>query len=181
MADADMSGGLLGADEVPVLTPEQQVAAVLGRDARRVRQLTWLAAAFWLLTLLTVAGMLWMFDESVMPKAGKLLRDTPGASGRPGDPPPRPDASVEERTVGPLVTYVYVLTYGLVILTAAVGVLALAAVTTLVLVHLTRRATLRQIRVSLQSIAEQLRQMQAARPEGVEDRSAAPPGPKAQR
>lgn len=153
---ADTNAGPVAADE--------QVRAVLDRDARRVRLLTWLTVACWLLALAVVGVMAWGFSQSLMPKTELLYRETPGASGRAGDPPPREGASVEERLVGPIVTHLYVLTYGLAILTGVVGLLTLVAVSTLVLVHLSRRATLRQISVSLQAISEQLRQIQSTRP-----------------
>src|SRR5262245_28895755 len=98
-------------------TADEQVRAVLARDARRVRVLTWATVACWLIALVVVGWMLWGFSHSFMPRTEVLYRETPGASGRPGDPPPRDGASLEERLVGPIVTHVYVLTYGLLTLT----------------------------------------------------------------
>lgn len=153
---ADANTGPRAADE--------QARAVIDRDARRVRLLTWLTIAGWLLALVAVGWMLWGFYAALFPRTEVLYRETPGASGRPGDPPPRDGASAEERIVGPLATHVYVLTYGLAILTGVVGLLTLVAVSTLILVYLSRRVTLRQINLSLQSISDQLQQMQATRP-----------------
>lgn len=161
MADADLGPGLARTAAGPTAA---LTAAVIERDRRWVRRVTWLTAGLWVVTVATVGLLLQSYELSMRPYMRRQLELYREAE-KGGEAGAEADRGLSRR----LTIYTIALTHGTAILAAAVGVLALASVSTLVLVHLTRRATLRQITLSLQAISEQLRQIQASQ--------AKPPGP----
>jgi hypothetical protein len=154
MADADLGPGLTGTAAGPT---GAITAAVVDRDRRWVRRVTWLTAGLWVVTLATVGLLLRTYELSMRPYMRRQMELYHEAE-KGGEAGAHADRALSRR----LTVYTNVLTHGTALLAAAVGVLALASVSTLVLIHLTRRATLRQINLSLQAISEQLRQIQSA-------------------
>jgi hypothetical protein len=158
MADGDFADVLLKAGGISVLTPEQQIGAVLARDARRVRRLTWLTVGIWVVTAtLSVLifslmyGPITSFSFNVK---GELEHELNGKK--------YTERTVAERVLGRFLFIHTQHVFATTLLASAVVLLALSALGTVILVHASRRATLRQISVSLQLISEQLRQIQAA-------------------
>jgi hypothetical protein len=124
---------------------------VLERDRRRVRLVTgmtlvtWLAGLGLVLWALVAAGLL-------MPKHAKLMTDI-----RQGqiDPATRDQVAAYHQQVAMMLT---------VGVGWGVAVLAMAALCTLLLVRVSRQATLRQLNASLLAISEQLQRLQPTAP-----------------
>jgi hypothetical protein len=120
---------------------------ILRRDARRVRVLAVLSVFFWVLTAAGVAAMIWFYFTYLAPRLGAY------AAGR---------ARFERDWDAWLMVAEWAATFVLACLAAFVA----AAVCTVLLVLVTRRATLRQINASLAAISEQLNQLRLPAPGG---------------
>jgi hypothetical protein len=128
--------------------PREQTWRIIDRDRRRVWWISALTIALWAVTVLMV---LWMLVAMglLMPLEAKLRSDADVA--RAGlTPEMRSDAELKSHVMFRMIT---------VGIAFSVGVLALAAGSTVWLVLATRRATLRQINASLLEISEQLKQL----------------------
>lgn len=135
-----------------VLTPEQQIAAVLTRDARRVRRLAWLTVGLWVMTALLIglliAGLFLPITSFARNVQSELKHELEGKAYK--------ERTLEQRVLGRFLSIHGEHLRATSFLAAAVGLLALSALGTVILVHATRRATLRQIQVSLADISAQL-------------------------
>jgi hypothetical protein len=124
---------------------------VLERDRRRVRWLTGMTLVTWLAGLGLV---LWALVAAalLMPKHAKLMMDIQQG---------KIDAATREHVAAFHQQVTMLLTVGV---GWGVAVLAMAALCTLLLVRVSRQATLRQLNASLLAISEQLRQIQPTAP-----------------
>ena len=128
--------------------PREPTMRVLDRDRRRVWWLTAVTIAFWIGALFMVLWML-VALALLMPFEAHLRNEAEVA--RAGlTPAMRAEGELNAHIMSRMIT---------VGITAAVGVLALAAGSTVFLVLATRRATLRQINASLLEISDQLKQL----------------------
>jgi hypothetical protein len=138
-----------------VLTPEQQVAATLARDARRVRLLTWATVLLWAAAVAGVVWLLVVFKMQVIPRL-EVTQAAGERVARQQDRKQAPDPEDVRKLQGWTTSLGMAATVGAAILAAIVGLLALACLGTVLLVFATRRTTLRQIQVSLADISAQL-------------------------
>ena len=126
--------------------PRQQVRGVLRRDKDRLRLLAAVTVLLWLAGLVTTTALIFTSVMKLTPRLNQALRDA-------GKIPANHYQQIET-------TFAYVIGYGATLLAASVGVLALAALGTVLLVFAARRATIRQVNATLIDISEQLRQLQ---------------------
>jgi hypothetical protein len=142
MTEKELGRALLNLDVAPppaAPDPRQLTRQILGRDRRRIRLLAGLAALFW---VLTAAGILCLCPFYVMVVAPRLRAYQAGRAQLAND-------WDDWAMVGEWAAY-WVL--------ACIVSFLLAALCTVLLILLSRRATLRQINASLVAISEQLRQ-----------------------
>jgi hypothetical protein len=151
MTDKDLSRALLDLDArtlAGAADPREATMKILAGDRRRVWWWSAITLTFWILALLMV---LWMLVAMglLMPFEAHL-RD-PAQAARHGMTP-------EMLAQGELNAHIMsrMITVGV---TMSVGILALAAGSTVFLVLTSRRATLRQINASLLEISDQLKQL----------------------
>jgi hypothetical protein len=123
-----------------------QTWRVLERDRRRVWWLTALTIALWSAAILMVLSMLVAF-ALLFPLQAKLREDA-----QLNRLPPEVRATAQEKSQ----VVFQMITVGV---TCSVGLLALAALATVLLVVASRRATLRQVNASLLEISEQLKSL----------------------
>ena len=149
--------------------PADVAAKAIARDARRVRTLTWLTVFLWLAAAAGIAFLLHTYYWRVIPRLNVMtqLGDKIARQEDRGEAPTPEDL---RKLRGWTTSLGMAVTMGAAILTASVGVLALASLGTVLLVFAARRATLRQIQASLADISVQLAEL-AARPPAT----AAPP------
>jgi hypothetical protein len=141
MTEKELGKALLNLDASPaVADPKTLTRTILGRDRRRIRLLAGVATLFWILTAAGVVCFCPFYLQNVAPRlrayhAGRAqLQNDWGAWA----------------TVGEWAAYLVL---------ACVISFVLAAVSTVFLILLSRRATLRQINASLVAISEELRQL----------------------
>jgi hypothetical protein len=148
MTEKDLGRALLAldADKLAGADARQQTWKILECDRRRVWWLTAITIALWAGAILMVFGMLVAFGL-VFPLQAKL-RDPAELARLP--PEMRQDAQFKAQITFQMVT---------VGVTCSVGILAMAALATILLVLATRRATLRQINASLLEISQQLKEL----------------------
>lgn len=125
--------------------PRQQVRDVIRRDRLRIRVLTAVTVILWLAALLTTVVLVWTSIVKLFPRLDKALQDA-------GKIPANHYQQIET-------TFAYVIGYGATLLAASVGVLALAALGTVLLVFTARRATIRQVNATLIDISDQLKHL----------------------
>jgi hypothetical protein len=124
--------------------PREPTMRILDRDRRRVWWWSAITIAFWIAALLMVLSML-VAMGLLMPFEAHL-RD-PAQVARLGTPEKLAEAKLNAHVISRMIT---------VGVTVSVGILALAAGSTVFLVLASRRATLRQINASLLEISQQL-------------------------
>ena len=129
----------------------QQTWKILERDRRRVWWLTAITITLWAAAILMVLAMLVAYGL-VFPLQAKL-RDPAELARLP--PEMRQDAQFKAQVAFQMVTLG---------VTCSVGILAMAALATILLVLASRRATLRQINASLLEISQQLRELRQTSP-----------------
>jgi hypothetical protein len=129
----------------------QQTWRIVQRDSRRVWWLTVLTVVLWAAALVMVLLML-IALALLMPLQAKL--NQPEQLAR-LSPEMQKDAQLSAQITFQMIT---------VGITASVGILSLAAISTVILVLASRRATLRQINASLLEISQQLAQLRPAPP-----------------
>lgn len=154
-----------------VPTNQEIVEMVLHHDRRRIRFLTFLSCFLWLLTAVAVGILLYSFFYSMLPHYAKSqtilkeMRDQKVNVDTWGKQPPNPDQlrlldtsliQAIERTL----TEQIAMSYGVAALTGTVGILGLALLCSLINLTVQRRATLRQIQLSLRQIQDQFIAMQ---------------------
>jgi hypothetical protein len=142
------AGSLLGGPDGRMLTWK-----VLERDRRRVRWLTGLTVAVWLLAAGLVLTALVGFGL-LFPREAKLLRDIEEGK----VPPAQQEQALRTHLIG--------FQKGTLVMTFSVAVLCGAALCTLLLLFFSRRATLRQLNAGLLEVAEQLKRLQPPPPSG---------------
>jgi hypothetical protein len=148
MTEKELGRALLNLSMTPESAapdPRQLTRTILERDRRRIRALAALATLFW---VLTTAGFVCLCPFYVMVVAPRLRAYQGGRANLQND-------WNDWATVGDWAA-------GLVL--ACVICLLLAAVCTVLLILLSRRATLRQINASLMEISEQLKQLRHVPP-----------------
>src|SRR5262249_23587306 len=122
---------------------------------------------FWLLTVLGGVGVLVFYSVFYAPKEKQIIRDYE-SYGHLQDRPQRTTADQEgnhpamtpERALAIHFTMNYVVTKALLVIAVTVIILSCGTLSTLLLVVLNRRVTLRQINYSLAQISEQLKMLQ---------------------
>jgi hypothetical protein len=152
MSDKELGRALLDLDSqklTGIADARQATWRVLERDRRRVWRLTALTVALWAAAIIMVLLMLVAFGL-VFPLQAKL-RDPAEVARLP--PEVQKDAQFAAQV------YFQMVTVGV---TCSVGILAMAALATILLVLATRRATLRQINASLLEISDQLKALRQA-------------------
>jgi hypothetical protein len=148
MTEKDLGRALLNLNVAPAPAapdPRQWTRNILARDQRRVRVLAVLATLFW---VLTAAGVVCLCPFYVMVVAPRLRAYQAGRAHLEHD-------WNDWALVGDWAAY-WIL--------ACILSLLLAAVCTVLLILVSRRATLRQINASLVEISEQLKQLRLAAP-----------------
>ena len=148
MSEQELSRALLNLDGGPPVLPDlkQMTQRVLERDRKSVRRWTVLTFLLWLAALAMVL-LIFVAMGLVMPMQAKVR-----------DGKDKGRVALDDKEVAFLVNQVYpqMLTLGV---AASVGVLGLAALSTLMLVRASRQATLRQVSASLLDISRQLEQL----------------------
>ena len=142
MTERELGRALAGRDAAGGAGPDEVTRRVLERDRRRV---WWAAAVTTLLWVLVGVGLLtvvWYYLTYLHPKVLLHLRT--------GEPLPRDS----EHTWGLVAGYIAAWLGGVFVLVVA------AAVSTVGLVSMSRRATLRQVNASLAEISEALHRLQ---------------------
>jgi hypothetical protein len=131
---------------LPQPSVEQITSKILARDRLKIRivtamtVITWLSAVALILTVLVMLGL-------IFPKQAQLMRDIEQGK-----------LSVEQRTT---IQSVHIVAFQKAALLVAfsVSILAAAALCSLLLTFMIRRATLRQINASLLQISDQLKRL----------------------
>ena len=149
MTDKELSRALLDLDAwmlAGATDPREATMKILNQDRRRVWWWSAITIAFWIGALLMV---LWMLVAMALLMPFEAHLRNPDEVARVGMTPEMlKEAELKAHIVSRMIT---------VGITASVGVLALAAGSTVLLVLASRRATLRQINASLLEISEQLK------------------------
>ncbi|HZY85954.1 MAG TPA: hypothetical protein VFE78_14070 [Gemmataceae bacterium] len=152
MSEKELGKALLNLDALAlagVPDARQQTWQVLERDRRRVRWLTGLTVAVWVLAMLLTLGVLVAFGF-LFPQYALMMHGVEQGK--------LTQAQGQEM----LRAYLMGLQKSLLVLALAVAALTKAALLTVVLVFASRRATLRQLNASLIEIAEQLKRLRPA-------------------
>jgi predicted histidine transporter YuiF (NhaC family) len=131
----------------------QQTWKILDRDRRRVRRLTLVTIAIWLLAVALIVGVLVAFGF-IFPREAQLFEDMQ-----------QREAPAAERAKL-WMTELMAFQKGTLLMAFSIAMLAFAAISTVLLVFASRRATLRQINSSLVEVSEQLKQMRQKSPTG---------------
>src|SRR5262249_5201630 len=148
MTEKELGRALLNLDLTPAPAapdPQQLTRKILDRDQRRIRLLAGLATLFW---ILTAVGIVCLCPFYVIVVAPRLRAYQAGRAQLAND-------WNDWATVGDWAAY-WIL--------ACILSLLLAAVCTVLLILLSRRATLRQINASLAGISEQLKHLRQVPP-----------------
>jgi hypothetical protein len=155
MNEKELGKALLRLDMAPAAAPDprQLTRNILERDQRRVRLLATVAFIFWVLTVAGVGVLLWFYFLHVSPRLGAYVA---------GRRQFREDADV----------WLLVSDATAKIIAACLVGLLLAAVSTVVLILASRRATLRQINANLVEISEQLKLLLQHRAPGAPEATA---------
>jgi hypothetical protein len=152
MSDRDLSKSLLQASmagQPAPLESRDQAAQVLQRDRRRIRLLGGATLLLWLFGACGIAFVLYELSVHV-PRYLAFRYEKTGTTSM-----ERRQSITESSLAG--------FQIGIVIISSSAAVLALAALGTFLLVLDTRRATLRQINISLALISERLERLQELR------------------
>jgi hypothetical protein len=118
---------------------------ILNRDRRRVRFLTILTIGTWALAGVMILFVLAAFIFEVVPNAKTLTGHMAAGT------------LTSEQTVGILHTHTLMFLKGAILIAFSVSIMAFAALLTVVLIFVSRRATLRQVTINLAKLAEQLK------------------------
>lgn len=151
MNDREIGKALLNLDtgmSAGAPDPRQLAGKVLQQERRRIRLLTGLTILLWLVAAAGVFWVTYVATWHIYPKQHKLMRDATLSN-----------LPVEE-IVAIQALHFQALEVCTRVVAAAFVALTLAALCTVLLVLVSRRATLRQINAQLAEISEQLRQLQ---------------------
>jgi hypothetical protein len=146
--------------------PAEVAARAVAREGRRIRWLYWVVVLLWVIVVGAVGFLIGVLDAAMRPKAEMMFRTQDELRSEAARDPAERD-KLERKLWNNTANYSIEASIQMALLTVAVGVLAFATLGTLVLLHLTRRATLRQIQAGLADISAQLadlRQRTAAGP-----------------
>jgi hypothetical protein len=142
----DMAAALLRQGSGGSVDTGPSTRKILQRDKRRVRLFAITAIVLWLVTVLLIGLLVFQLTWGAFPELhGQMLRDT--------DSPAAHGLQIQFMAVEK----------GLAVMAISVVALSLAALCTIVLVLLSRRATLRHVDAGLADIAEQLKQLRDTR------------------
>jgi hypothetical protein len=151
---------------LPVNSDERLIKAVR-QHQRWLRSLTALAVIFWAAAVIGGIGVIICYRVFYEPKEKQIMRDyavfghisrytnSPAGGSR------EAGAATPEQALALHFTMNYVVTKALLIVVVTVILLSLGTLTTLLLVVLNRRVTLKQINYSLEQISRQLGELQA--------------------
>ena len=154
MSDKELRNALLQLDATDlagVVDLKQQTWRVLERDRRRVRWLTLLSIAIWLFAAALILTGLVSFGL-VFPQQAKLVQDVESGN----------MTNAQRDDVQRMVLMSF--QKGTVLIAYSVAIMAVAALFTVLLILVSRRAMLRQMNAGLLEIAEQLRQLRQPPP-----------------
>ena len=140
MTEKELGKALLNLDMAPARDPRQLTQNLLERDRKRIRRLAGLATLFW---ILTAVGIVCLCPFYVLIVAPRLRAYHAGRAHLEND-------WNDWALAGDWAAY-WIL--------ACIIALLLAAICTVLLILLSRRATLRQINASLVEISEQLKRL----------------------
>jgi len=167
MSEKELGQALLNLDSqklAGVANSQEQTWKILEQDRRRVWRWTALTMALWGAALLMVLLMLVAYGL-VFPLQAKLagLEEPSTRAQHEQSLIDLDNLTPEQREIGKFKAQIMfqMVTVGV---TASVGILALAALSTVFLVLASRRATLRQINASLLEISQQLKELQRKSP-----------------
>ena len=163
MTENNLGHELLKAAGIKVASAEEQVVAVLARDSRRVRRLTRIVVALWILTI-PMAALLIMFwfifgsftDNTLASFNYKMEMKKIDTK----------EWSPEQTAIARTLHLMKEIVVAVGLIGIAIVVLGLLSLATIVLIHSARRTTLQQISVSLQTLSDQVRKMQPLPPSG---------------
>jgi hypothetical protein len=147
---------------------DERVMQALHAHQRRLKWLTAVAIAFWSLAVIASVGVLLFFTVFYAPKEKQILKDY-GTAGHLVARTNSPAGSQEtgrmdtDHALGVHFMMTWVMTRGILATAISVIVLSCGTLTTLLLVILNRRVTLKQINYSLAQISEQLKELKANR------------------
>lgn len=142
------------------LPPTEMAAKTIAKQNRRIRGLYWLTILFWIAAIGVIAFAGGFLTDPMQTKARTMITTI-----REVDHPELYNVSHEEkekkeRWLARNAAYYSVATsMGLAYLAGSVVVLALTTLGTILLLHMTRRAALRQIQTSLAEISSQLAEL----------------------
>jgi Na+/proline symporter len=148
MAEQDIGKALLNLDSgVPARDPDtrQLARTVIARDQRRVRLLTGLTILLWLLAAAGVFFVVYVALWHLYPKEHKLVQEV--ALGN----------LTAEQIVALQTLHFQAMRICTLVIAAAFAAITLAALCTVLLILVSRRATLRQINANLAEVSEQLK------------------------
>lgn len=149
-----------------VSSNEDGILRAVRSQNRWLRALTALAVLFWACAVLGGVALLAGYSIFYAPKEKQMLRDYElyGHVRKTGDNDPEhrnQPAMSTEQALALHFTMNYVVTKGILAVVVTVVILSCATLTTLLLVVLNRRVTLKQINYSLAKISEQLKALQS--------------------
>jgi hypothetical protein len=149
----------------PLPLDEERVLRAVRAQQRWLRALTALAVLFWALAVIGSVALLTAYTMIYAPKEkqmmahyqqhGRLVRSTNTPAG-----PEVTGALDPQQALGVHFTMNYAVTRGILAIVVTVIILSCGTLTTLLLVVLNRRVTLKQINHSLTLISEQLKALQ---------------------
>lgn len=148
---------------------DERVMQTIRTQARGLKWLTGLAVTFWILAVLGSVGVLVCYSIFYAPKEKQMFHDyeTYGhLAGRTNSPTGSQETGQlsTEKALGLHFTMNYVTAKAVLVIAVSVIILSCGTLSTLLLVVLNRRVTLKQINYSLAQISEQLKQLQARHP-----------------
>lgn len=148
-------------------SPAEAAARAVAREGRRIRWLYGVVVVLWVIVVAAVAFLIGILDTAMRPKAEMMFRTQDELRSAEAQADPAEREKLERKLWNNTASYSIAASIQMGFLAVAVGVLAFATLGTLVLLHLTRRSTLRQIQAGLADISAQLadlRQRTAAGP-----------------
>lgn len=132
---------------------QQLTWKILERDRRRVRLLGIATTVLWLLSVVSVSSFFYLIFFAYRPRLQKLVFDLSDPEMHRGGPKYE---NWKDWYVGSLDVMDRI---GRIAISGSIVIFLLAALTTVLYIFLSRRATLRQVNSSLVSISEQIKQL----------------------
>jgi hypothetical protein len=155
-------------ESTPSLTNDERVLSAVRKQQRWLHGLTALAVAFWVVAVIGGVGLLVCYSIFYEPKEKQIMADyeryghvSRYTNSVDGTGSKVAGAATPEQALALHFTMNYVVTKGLLAVVMTMIVLSCGTLTTLLVVVLNRRVTLKQINQSLAQISEQLRQLES--------------------